>query len=43
MQVEYTGRQVTITKALRTQAEEGISRIAKILALIKAGQIKKAR
>jgi putative sigma-54 modulation protein len=31
MQVEYTGRQVTITKALRTQAEEGISRIAKIL------------
>lgn len=31
MQVEYTGRQVTITKALRTQAEEGSSRIAKIL------------
>lgn len=31
MQVEYTGRQVTITKALRSQAEEGIERIAKIL------------
>jgi putative sigma-54 modulation protein len=31
MQVEYTGRQVTITKALRSQAEEGIGRIAKIL------------
>lgn len=31
MQVEYTGRQVTITRALRTQAEAGIERIAKIL------------
>ncbi|HET8638556.1 MAG TPA: ribosome-associated translation inhibitor RaiA [Acidobacteriaceae bacterium] len=31
MQIEYTGRQVTITKALRTQADAGIERIAKIL------------
>ncbi len=31
MQVEYTGRQVIVTTALRTQAEEGIERIGKIL------------
>ncbi len=31
MQVEYTGRQVTVTHALRTLAEEGIERIGKIL------------
>jgi putative sigma-54 modulation protein len=31
MQVECTGRQVTITKSLRALAEEGISRIALIL------------
>jgi putative sigma-54 modulation protein len=31
MQVEYTGRQVTVTPALRTLAEEGIARIGKIL------------
>lgn len=31
MEIEYTGRQVTITKSLRTLAEEGIGRIAKIL------------
>jgi putative sigma-54 modulation protein len=31
MQVEYTGRQVTVTPALRTLAEEGIERIGKIL------------
>ncbi|HEX3470007.1 MAG TPA: ribosome-associated translation inhibitor RaiA [Silvibacterium sp.] len=31
MQVEYTGRQVTVTPALRTLAEEGIARISKIL------------
>jgi putative sigma-54 modulation protein len=31
MQVEYTGRQVTVTPALRALAEEGIQRIAKIL------------
>lgn len=31
MQIEYTGRQVTVTRALRAQAEAGIERIAKIL------------
>lgn len=31
MQVEYTGRQVTVTRALRTIADEAIERIAKIL------------
>src|SRR5664279_1976951 len=31
MQIEYTGRQVTIGKALRGMADEGIERIAKIL------------
>ncbi len=31
MQVEYTGRQVTITRTLKTLAEEGIERIHKIL------------
>lgn len=31
MEIEYTGRQVTITKSLRALAEEGIGRIAKIL------------
>jgi putative sigma-54 modulation protein len=31
MQVEYTGRQVTVTPALRLLAEEGIERIGKIL------------
>lgn len=31
MQVEYTGRQVTVTPALRTIAEESIARIVKIL------------
>jgi putative sigma-54 modulation protein len=31
MQVEYTGRQVTVTPALRTIAEEFIARIVKIL------------
>jgi putative sigma-54 modulation protein len=31
MQVEYTGRQVTVTPSLRTQAEEGVERIGKIL------------
>jgi putative sigma-54 modulation protein len=30
MQVEYTGRQVTVTRALRTLAEEGVERIAKL-------------
>ena len=31
MQIEYTGRQVTITRALRILAEAGIDRIVKIL------------
>lgn len=31
MQVEYTGRQVTVTPALRKLADEGIQRIQKIL------------
>jgi putative sigma-54 modulation protein len=31
MEVEYTARQVKISKALRTQAEEGMERIARIL------------
>jgi putative sigma-54 modulation protein len=31
MEVEYTARQVRISKALRTQAEEGMERIARIL------------
>jgi len=31
MQIEYTGRQVTITKPLRVMADEGIERIGKIL------------
>jgi putative sigma-54 modulation protein len=34
MQVEYTGRQVTVTRALRTLAEEGIARIAKLFTRI---------
>ena len=31
MQIEYTGRQVTVTRALRTLADAGIERIVKIL------------
>lgn len=31
MQIEYTGRQVTVTRALRNLAETGIERIARIL------------
>ena len=31
MQVELTARQVKVSKALRTQAEEGMDRIARIL------------
>jgi putative sigma-54 modulation protein len=30
MQVEYTGRQVTVTRTLRTLAEESVERIAKL-------------
>jgi ribosome hibernation promoting factor len=31
MQIEYTGRQVTVTRSLRTLAETGMERIVKIL------------
>ncbi|HEY0264115.1 MAG TPA: ribosome-associated translation inhibitor RaiA [Granulicella sp.] len=31
MKVEYTGRQTTITKKLKTQAEEGLAAIAKLV------------
>jgi hypothetical protein len=31
MEVEFTARQVKISKALKTQAEEGLERIARIL------------
>jgi putative sigma-54 modulation protein len=31
MEVEYTARQVKISKALRMQAEEGMERIARLL------------
>jgi putative sigma-54 modulation protein len=31
MEVEYTGRQTTVTKKLKQQAEEGLARIAKII------------
>jgi ribosome hibernation promoting factor len=34
MQVEYTGRQVTVTRELRTIAEESLDRIVKILGRI---------
>ena len=39
MQIEYTGRQVTVTRALRTQAEAGIERIAKILGRVTSAHI----
>jgi putative sigma-54 modulation protein len=39
MQIEYTGRQVTITKALRAQAETGIERIAKILGKVTSAHV----
>ena len=31
MNVEYTGRQTTVTKKLKVQAEAGLARIAKIV------------
>lgn len=31
MEVEFTARQVTVSKALRSQAEEGLERVARIL------------
>jgi putative sigma-54 modulation protein len=39
MQIEYTGRQVTVTRALRTQAEAGIERIVKILGRVTSAHI----
>lgn len=39
MQIEYTGRQVTITRALRAQAEAGIERIAKILGRVTSAHV----
>lgn len=39
MQVEYTGRQVTITRALRNQAEAGIERISKILGKVTSAHV----
>jgi putative sigma-54 modulation protein len=39
MQVEYTGRQVTVTPALRALAEEGIERIGKILGRTTAAHV----
>jgi putative sigma-54 modulation protein len=39
MEVEYTARQVKISKALRTQAEEGMERIARILGKSARGSI----
>src|SRR5690242_10434940 len=39
MQIEYTGRQVTLTRALRSQAEAGIERIAKILGKVTSAHI----
>jgi putative sigma-54 modulation protein len=39
MEIEYTGRQVTITRALRTLAETGIERIVKILGRVTSAHI----
>ena len=39
MQIEYTGRQITVTKALRAIGDEGIGRIRKILGRITAAHI----
>ena len=39
MPVECTGRQVVITKPLRTLAEEGIERIARILGKITSAHV----
>jgi putative sigma-54 modulation protein len=39
MQIEYTGRQVTITRALRAQTEAGIERIAKILGKVTSAHV----
>lgn len=39
MQIEYTGRQVTVTRSLRTLAESGVERIAKILGKVTSAHI----
>lgn len=39
MQIEYTGRQVSVTRALRTQAEAGIDRIVKILGRVTGAHV----
>jgi putative sigma-54 modulation protein len=39
MQIEYTGRQVTVTRALRTLAEAGIERIVKILGRVTSAHV----
>jgi putative sigma-54 modulation protein len=39
MQIEYTGRQITVTKSLRAIGDEGIGRIGKILGRITAAHI----
>ena len=39
MQIEYTGRQVVVTTALRAQADAGIERIAKILGKVTSAHV----
>jgi putative sigma-54 modulation protein len=39
MQIEYTGRQVTVTRALRILAEAGIERIVKILGRVTSAHV----
>ena len=39
MDVEYTGRQVTVTKALRALADEGLERIATILGKVASAKV----
>lgn len=39
MEIEYTGRQATVTKALRALAETGIERIAKILGKVTGAHV----
>jgi putative sigma-54 modulation protein len=39
MEIEYTGRQVTVTRALRALAETGIDRIVKILGRVTSAHI----
>lgn len=39
VEIEYTGRQVTVTRALRIQAEAGIERIEKILGKVTSAHV----